>query len=163
MSDIQTLMEQAEKARAQLAELEEKVNQARADEASTKFIFLKDEIAQFKEFWSTAQRDELVALLSGKKRKARKSKEGGKVVVAKFELPTGATWAGRGKMPTAFLDWDASEEGKAWHKANPKQRYPFAKGYEPTEEDRNWDPKAHEARLKEQQSKEKKSKEKKAK
>lgn len=59
------------------------------------------------------------------------------IVVPKFEV-SGKAWSGRGITPKEFNDWDKTEEGKAWHKAHPKQQYPFIKGYEPTEADTNW-------------------------
>lgn len=49
-------------------------------------------------------------------------------VAAKYRLPTGETWAGRGLTPKAFIAWTKSAEGKAWSKANPGDKFPAADG-----------------------------------
>ena len=67
-----------------------------------------------------------------KARKARKAgkKAGRKLgkVAPRYSLPTGEVWAGRGLTPNAFSAWSESAEGKAWHKANPDEKYPPASG-----------------------------------
>lgn len=59
--------------------------------------------------------------------KKAKRKSGGKVA-AKYQLPSGDTWTGRGRTSTAFQAWANSAEGKAWRKANPGQQFPAAAG-----------------------------------
>lgn len=49
-------------------------------------------------------------------------------VVAKYQLPTGETWAGRGLTPRVFTAWAKSVQGRAWIAANPGERYPPAGG-----------------------------------
>lgn len=49
-------------------------------------------------------------------------------VAAKYWLPTGETWAGRGLTPKAFATWAKSADGKAWAKANPGAKFPPAAG-----------------------------------
>jgi len=49
-------------------------------------------------------------------------------VAAKYRLPSGETWAGRGLTPKAFIAWAKSAEGKAWAKANPGDKFPPAAG-----------------------------------
>lgn len=45
-------------------------------------------------------------------------------VLPKYRLPTGETWTGRGRTPTAFVAWEKGAEGKAWRKANEGMRFP---------------------------------------
>lgn len=47
-------------------------------------------------------------------------------VAAKYRLPSGETWAGRGLTPKAFTNWAKSAEGKAWAMANSGAKYPPA-------------------------------------
>ncbi|GAB3052737.1 H-NS family nucleoid-associated regulatory protein [Stenotrophomonas tumulicola] len=47
-------------------------------------------------------------------------------VVAKYQLPSGETWAGRGLTPRVFTAWAKSAQGKAWIAANPGERFPAA-------------------------------------
>lgn len=49
-------------------------------------------------------------------------------VAAKYRLPSGETWAGRGLTPKAFIAWAKSPEGKAWAKVNPGDKFPLANG-----------------------------------
>jgi DNA-binding protein H-NS len=49
-------------------------------------------------------------------------------VAAKYRLPSGETWAGRGLTPKAFATWAKSADGKAWAKANPGAKFPPADG-----------------------------------
>ncbi len=49
-------------------------------------------------------------------------------VAAKYRLPSGETWAGRGLTPKAFATWAKSAEGKTWAKANPGAKFPAANG-----------------------------------
>jgi len=49
-------------------------------------------------------------------------------VAAKYRLPSGETWAGRGLTPKAFTAWAKSADGKAWAKANPGDKFPPAAG-----------------------------------
>jgi len=49
-------------------------------------------------------------------------------VAAKYRLPSGETWAGRGLAPKAFTAWAKSAEGKTWSKANPNAKFPPADG-----------------------------------
>lgn len=58
---------------------------------------------------------------------ALKGRKLGKVA-AKYRLPSGETWAGRGLTPKAFVTWAKSADGKAWAKANPGAKFPPAAG-----------------------------------
>lgn len=49
-------------------------------------------------------------------------------VAAKYRLPSGETWAGRGLTPKAFTAWAKSAEGRTWAKANPGAKFPAADG-----------------------------------
>lgn len=49
-------------------------------------------------------------------------------VAPKYQIPSGDTWAGRGRMPTSFAAWFATAEGKAWKKANPDLTAPLVGG-----------------------------------
>ncbi|CAP50411.1 histone-like nucleoid-structuring protein [Xanthomonas campestris pv. campestris] len=50
-------------------------------------------------------------------------------VAPKYRIPSGETWAGRGRMPIAFTAWFASVEGKDWKKANPGLPAPLIGGH----------------------------------
>lgn len=56
-------------------------------------------------------------------KKARASSSG----VAKFRLPDGTEWNGKGRAPSAaFLEWGKTPEGKKWKKANTtKEKWPL--------------------------------------
>lgn len=49
-------------------------------------------------------------------------------VAPKYRIPSGDTWAGRGRMPTSFAAWFATAEGKVWKKSNPDLPAPLIGG-----------------------------------
>lgn len=61
------------------------------------------------------------------KKASRKGRKLGKVA-PRYQIPGGATWTGRGRTPTGFAAWSSTAAGKAWHKANPGEKYPGVEG-----------------------------------
>ena len=61
------------------------------------------------------------------KKAARKGRKLGKVA-PRYQIPGGLTWTGRGMTPNAFAAWSSTAAGKAWHKANPDEKYPGVEG-----------------------------------
>lgn len=43
---------------------------------------------------------------------------------AKYQIPSGDKWSGRGRIPIAFVQWADSAEGKKWREANPDLKFP---------------------------------------
>ena len=52
-------------------------------------------------------------------------------VAPKYRIPSGAEWTGRGRMPTAFVEWLGTGEGKEWQKANPGEKAPLITARKP--------------------------------
>lgn len=72
-----------------------------------------------------AQINKIVASKAPASGKAAKGRKDRVPAPAKYRLPTGETWSGRGRnVPAAFQAWADSPEGKKWQKENPGQKYP---------------------------------------
>ena len=139
-------MQDAHKKLAQeLADLEDKLHAKRMSEAEVEFERIYGELEGLKDYLSRAHKNSIVRLMEDKgSRTTRATGTSERVTVQpKFDI-NGVTWAGRGRIPKVYEEWEKSAEGKAWRKQNPKQRYPFHKDYTPTAEDKNWEPKTQE-------------------
>lgn len=123
---------------------------AMAEEADDAIREATDVFAQYSQFITKPQLNRLARALNatidlnpedddgGEGTKKAKGTRAPKQV--KFHV-NGTDWTGVGRTPKAFEEWDKSAEGKKWRADNPKQQYPFAKGYTPTDDDKNWRPK----------------------
>ncbi|WP_313642711.1 H-NS family nucleoid-associated regulatory protein [Stenotrophomonas sp.] len=115
-------------------------------EAQKKLVELRDGevpkalavLQKYARVLSPAQRRQLAKLIeeptgantvTARKAPAR-SPQGRKLgkVGAKYRLPTGETWSGRGLTPKVFSAWAKSAEGKAWIQSNPGAKFPAANG-----------------------------------
>lgn len=97
-----------------------KLDEADAGSAHEKIISL---LKQSGEFFSTAQRNEIVRLVKPN----AIDKPGGKETAKepKYQLDSGKTWMGSGRRPPEFVQWAESSAGKKWRKENPgKGEYP---------------------------------------
>lgn len=121
---------------AQLAAAERKAEQLRAKlndaatrQAQASFNGLREVVGAYAPFLTQEQRKELSSALrgtggsGGMPGKKAGGKSGG-TLTPKYQLPTGETWAGRGRAHGAFTAWSRTAEGRAWHKANPDQKFP---------------------------------------
>lgn len=148
---IAELRAEAERKKREAEEAEKIAREAEEKESGDIIEKAIKQIQDFKAFLTASHKMTLRNLIA-----KRTKKEGGRAkgepMQPKFVV-NGVTWVGRGRLPTEFEAWDKSDEGKKWHKEHPKQRYPFADGYNPTEEDLNWDPVAHEKMVKEARAK----------
>lgn len=61
------------------------------------------------------------------KKETKKGRKLGKVA-PRYQIPGGLTWTGRGRTPNEFAAWSSTAAGKAWHKANPDEKYPGVEG-----------------------------------
>lgn len=81
--------------------------------AKDQYASAKKLLANYAEHWTDAQRDMLSRFLGAPAAKTSKPKKRAKSanvlkgvkIPPKYQLPTGETWAGRGKMKTAFVSY----------------------------------------------------------
>lgn len=137
----QNYMAQLAKAERRAEQLREKMEQSVSRQAQASFAGVRDVVGTYAPFLSDDQRQELAGLLrkssAGKpvagataKKSGRKTNAGA-TLVPKYQLPTGETWAGRGRPHAAFVAWLKTSEGRTWKKAHPGENYPAFTGTKP--------------------------------
>lgn len=88
-------------------------------------------LAKYASVLTPAQRNKVARIIGDTvSTPAKASKQGRPAAkaAAKFQLPSGETWSGRGRPKKEFSEWAASEEGIAWAQANPGSTFPPATG-----------------------------------
>ncbi|MCO7473034.1 H-NS family nucleoid-associated regulatory protein [Stenotrophomonas maltophilia] len=117
----------AEKAKAQalLAKLDLEAQEIVQAEAGASFPTVVELLQTFGQHYTLKQKNEISALLGLRGKATEKAAPGTKKSLApKFQIPSGETWAGRGKQPKNFQPWLETAEGKAWAKKHPDEKYP---------------------------------------
>ncbi|WP_081974626.1 H-NS family nucleoid-associated regulatory protein [Novilysobacter arseniciresistens] len=130
MAILNDFMRQLADAEKKAERLRNEFNETVGQQARASFEQIKEILDTYMRFLTQAQRNSLMGMLQAKgavapKSTATKTNAGKKFKVEpKYQLPTGETWTGRGQGHKAFIAWSATPEGKAWHKANPDEKYP---------------------------------------
>ncbi len=119
------LLEELQKIEAQ----EKQELQAEAESAHANIVSL---LSDFADYFDARQKNEIARFVGGASRPGRKAGSSNASagtrgpVAAKFKLPSGDSWSGRGRTPTTFAEWEKSGEAKKWRDANPGQKWPAA-------------------------------------
>ncbi|WP_052210284.1 H-NS family nucleoid-associated regulatory protein [Xanthomonas cannabis] len=105
-----------------LAKLEVDKEKVLAAEATKHFDDIHGKLTEFFAHFTDEQKSQLKAFFPVEKarkgrgpNKPKTEKSGKSQVVAKYQLPTGETWSGRGRTPISFVEWK---------KANPDHEFP---------------------------------------
>lgn len=128
-TNLDNLAAQKQKLLEELRKIEEQENKERQAEAESAHSNIVSLLEDFAEFFDSRQRAEIARYVVSGSTRGRKSvsNQGSKgPVAAKFKLPNGETWSGRGRTPTAFVEWEKSDAAKKWREANPEQKWPAA-------------------------------------
>jgi DNA-binding protein H-NS len=122
MSKLTEIQKKKQKLLAELQETEAEELKCLADDARSNFDDIHKKMTEFFPHFSEEQKAQLKAFFPAEKvRKTRgpnkpKTEKSGKTqIVAKYQLPTGETWSGRGRTPISFVEWK---------KANPDHDFP---------------------------------------
>lgn len=105
-----------------------KLQEERAKDAHAQIVAL---VREFRPHLKLGQRNEIIRILEsdveGGTAAKKTSKAAGQKRPIKYEVP-GQTWAGSGKVPTKFLEWEKTDEAKKWRAENPGEKWPPYKG-----------------------------------
>ncbi|MBH1408367.1 H-NS histone family protein [Stenotrophomonas maltophilia] len=124
-TNLDNLAAQKQKLLEELRKIEEQENKERQAEAESAYGNIVNLLEEFSKFFDSRQRTEIARFVGARKSVSKKSTD--KVpVAAKYKLPNGETWSGRGRTPTAFVEWEKSDAAKKWRDANPEQKWPAA-------------------------------------
>ncbi|WP_099562354.1 H-NS family nucleoid-associated regulatory protein [Stenotrophomonas maltophilia] len=122
-SNLSAIAAQKQKLLEELKKLEQQEHDERKSEAESAYTNIIGLLEEFGPFFELKQRNEIVRQAGGSK-KITSNNTARAEVLPKFQLPSGETWTGRGRTPTAFVAWAESEKGKKWIEANPDQKWP---------------------------------------
>lgn len=136
IEDLKKAVDDAEKVKAKAVAAYEK---QMGEEASGQISGALNLLEEYKAFLSPEHRRtiQVIAGIGAAKATRKQSKTPNE---PKFDIK-GKTWSGLGRPPIEYVNFDNSEKGNAWRKENPNQRYPYIKGYVPTDADKAWTPK----------------------
>lgn len=123
-SNLSAIAAQKQKLLEELEKLEQQEREERKSEADSAYSTILGLLEEFKPFFDVRQRNEIARQAGNSKKTTSSNTSTRSEVLPKFQLPTGETWSGRGRTPTAFVAWAESEKGKKWIEANPDQKWP---------------------------------------
>lgn len=119
--DRAALLAEQKRHQAALDEAARALDELDKAEASKVYEKVVELIGQSGEYFTLAQRNQIVRLVKPEgvgKGTAKGDKE------PMYQLDTGETWQGRGKTTAALKVWEESAAGKKWRKENPGKKFP---------------------------------------
>lgn len=129
--DEKAILQEQRELQDRLKQVQDEFEQSRASKAGPAVDDIIAKIKKHGDLFSTVQRNKIQRALGGltaeKKpgagtptKKAAKAKGGsGSGMIAKYMLPDGDAWAGRGQTKASYAAWEKTPDGKAWRKEHP--------------------------------------------
>lgn len=124
--DIAQLEKEEAELHAKLKALSEKKAEAVQAQAESVYAEIRESITKFGAHFTREQKKTIATLLGLKEKTAKTGSTSTATtpVVQKYRLPTGETWSGRGRKPTAFLSWLETVNGKEHTKKFEEKKVP---------------------------------------